>query len=862
MPQVSRVRLSILSWYSRRPNKFFFLVPYLCGITRHNWFNVQHLVSEDTIVVDLDRNSLMFGENTTSLPPVPGKKWKKLQNNLEDIAGHLFWRIRGLEDEFEKFADNKLNPKDFRRTARQKGESRWKKKLDTYDQAFNLQFTPDSESLRTEASMDKDRNQWDRLQEAFLRFFVTLLKDYRRFLNIPDSDTPLSPNPDTTGWSPWSKKRFFNRDGFLSSQKPEHQPYLSELCATQQFDDFITKRLYSPEVPDIIFFDQSIDAKLNRSRLKLRKVDTPLVNSAKAHKVLKKFLAVEPSASDLKIEGPFVYQNWPETFDKKFFCNPRPIPSIITAEFDRQTALVARLRSSYSPGIDADADLIDFYGSDYDTSPEGMAFTVFYYLYCTIIGREWREYQIKRNEVIKAGINDDGEAINEDPIEAVESADIEGSSSKKCKDITLGVCDSCPAGKVAVNDAVTAVNDAVTYVTTNSPCQEYINDFNTQAQGAYDSIAQLSPFADQQRSVSLVDNDEDFAEYEEAREVAVAQLDLAFDTLKMMEVRGLLTDPDVFKSLMEACGRCGDTKRALELIETMKRDGLVADNEVLSCFMAAFAHDGGEDPGSIEDDFNKGRRKSDAYSAFLRKKLEKVTGESISETLQTASDEEESSFSDILSESGSDASIGSATRRHAGSALLDWFTPNMKTQTRRRRRRRKRRSSGEPETDRLLKQIVLGESLLDFLYPRLSVDTRGNACPQCSTIMKEDDVISGWQPCQFQDFTTGCPQCGHRFVPHFTVSCASPTFQGSQGLGTPLYCEFLSPWVLRKELNHIIAGDGGIDQMLDPDWRSGTDVRATLWWNLIVLFRLHRLPFSFLLQGSFQNRLINPAPQD
>ena len=38
----------------------------------------------------------------------------------------------------------------------------------------------------------------------------------------------------------------------------------------------------------------------------------------------------------------------------------------------------------------------------------------------------------------------------------------------------------------------------------------------------------------------------------------------------------------------------------------MKRDGLVADNEVLSCFMAAFAHDGGEDPGSIEDDFNKG----------------------------------------------------------------------------------------------------------------------------------------------------------------------------------------------------------------------------------------------------------------
>jgi DNA-directed RNA polymerase subunit RPC12/RpoP len=165
-------------------------------------------------------------------------------------------------------------------------------------------------------------------------------------------------------------------------------------------------------------------------------------------------------------------------------------------------------------------------------------------------------------------------------------------------------------------------------------------------------------------------------------------------------------------------------------------------------------------------------------------------------------------------------------------------------------------------TDRLTKQIVLGESLLDFLYPDLNIDLRGDACPQCSNMMKEDDIISGWQPCEFQDFTTRCPQCGHRFVPRFSVLCNSPTFEGSQGPGTPLYCEFLSPWVLRKELNHIITGDGGIDLILDPEWRSGTDVRATLWWNMIAMFKRYQLPFSFLLQGSFQNRLISPVPQD
>jgi hypothetical protein len=95
------------------------------------------------------------------------------------------------------------------------------------------------------------------------------------------------------------------------------------------------------------------------------------------------------------------------------------------------------------------------------------------------------------------------------------------------------------------------------------------------------------------------------------------------------------------------------------------------------------------------------------------------------------------------------------------------------------------------------------------------------------------------------------------------VTCASPTFEGSQGLKTPLYCEFLSPWVLRKELQKIIKGETGIEGMLRPEWRSGADIRATLYWNLIVLCRRYRLPFSFLMQGNFQNRLVLPrSPEE
>ena len=38
------------------------------------------------------------------------------------------------------------------------------------------------------------------------------------------------------------------------------------------FDAFITSRLYSPSDEDVTFFDESIDAKLNRYKLRVKKV--------------------------------------------------------------------------------------------------------------------------------------------------------------------------------------------------------------------------------------------------------------------------------------------------------------------------------------------------------------------------------------------------------------------------------------------------------------------------------------------------------------------------------------------------------------------------------------------------------------
>eukprot|EP00535_Pseudo-nitzschia_heimii_P002687 CAMPEP_0197181710 /NCGR_PEP_ID=MMETSP1423-20130617/5910_1 /TAXON_ID=476441 /ORGANISM="Pseudo-nitzschia heimii, Strain UNC1101" /LENGTH=1322 /DNA_ID=CAMNT_0042632007 /DNA_START=258 /DNA_END=4223 /DNA_ORIENTATION=+ len=803
-------------------------VPYLCGVSRENWITVQKFVSDETIVVDLDRNSVMFGQRTLELPPAPAKTWLKLQRSLNDIAGHLFWRGRGLETEYKKFVKNEMSQDKFKKIAELKGEQVWKEKLMKLDQAFNLQYTPDSEHLINNENDDNEHNQWDRLQEAFLRFFVTMLKDYRQFLHVPDTSKLGSLAPTSEDWLNWGGNHIFDMDTFIASQKPEYFSYLTELCSTQQFDDFITKKMYNPKLPDIIFFDQSIDAKLNRSRLKLKKVHTPFLRSARTHKKLQPFVAVEPNTSDLPKAAPFIYETWPEKFKTSLFCEPRPIPTMITAEFDRQTSLTKRLQKNYSPCIKNNIDLANLYWSDYNYAPEGMSFTVFFFTYSSIIGREWQEYQLRRRDIECSAAHDErtkggnGEENIDTQIDVRDRDVTFSSQSNSRRNNTPGVCDVVECRYVA-----NVLDDCADYVTNGIPCPE----INSGAQAAYNALSSFTlDHTNGCRNSSLLDDDEGFAEYEEAREVAIAQLDLAFDALYLMETRDLITDPDLFKSLMEACGRCGDTKRAIELIEIMKRKNLVADNDILSYLMASFSHCRTYDEEYISTENREGQRLNfDTYSPFLKKKMLKMRDSEGNVYDMDIPSDEDNSTSTSLSDCASELSNEYVSHP----TLLQIFTPHMtKAKMKKKKFKRKKKvveNLTKNLSDRMKKQLIYGESLLEFLYPDIVIDTFGDTCPMCSNVMEENDIVSGWKKCGFQDFTTACPQCSHRFVPRFKVSCSSSTFEGSQGPGTPLYCEFLSPWVLRKELGHIVGNSEGIHQLLDPSWRSGNDVKATIW---------------------------------
>jgi len=164
-------------------------------------------------------------------------------------------------------------------------------------------------------------------------------------------------------------------------------------------------------------------------------------------------------------------------------------------------------------------------------------------------------------------------------------------------------------------------------------------------------------------------------------------------------------------------------------------------------------------------------------------------------------------------------------------------------------------------SDAVERQIALGENLLEIVFPDISVDTENELCTRCSFVLSDEDVVDGWTP-DSNDYTTACPNCTQRFVPHFCVQCSSATFMGSRGAASPLMCERLSPWVLQKEIRSVMSEPKGCDNLLSPEWREKEYKNAVLWWNLVLSCMRYRFPFSFLLQGSFEQNLIAPMPED
>ncbi|KAL7520492.1 hypothetical protein ACHAWX_005254 [Stephanocyclus meneghinianus] len=323
-------------------------MPYLCGISRENFECVVGDIGDETVVVDLDRNVITLGPDTPALPPIPHKQRVKLESALQKNVGDVFWSARGMsQDEVSKFRRSGNNPeiKEMHSNAR----SLWSEKIRATDDAFNLAHAPESTSIqynedaRVGTNAFGKQSRWDAVQEAFLSFYADTLKNYRKFL-------PKESNSRINWHGKDSSKLRFHSEQFVLSQRREFQPFLEELVLTQQFDDFITRRMYnSSDEPDVIFFDKTIDAKRNKSILQVKKADTTFLHSANAHRELHQYTAILPNRENIPpnchatvgSHGHRIYKYpvWPETFDTSMFGSPRPLPKDIAAEFKRTITL-------------------------------------------------------------------------------------------------------------------------------------------------------------------------------------------------------------------------------------------------------------------------------------------------------------------------------------------------------------------------------------------------------------------------------------------------------------------------------------------------------------------------------------------
>ena len=118
------------------------------------------------------------------------------------------------------------------------------------------------------------------------------MKDYRKYLPKETPEANSSWRGNKTGLR-------FRADQFVASQRRDFQPFLEELMTTQQFDDFLTKRIYSSTEPDVIFFDKSIEAKRNKIILNRKKADLTYLNAANAHRDLQQYDSIPPNYTNI-----------------------------------------------------------------------------------------------------------------------------------------------------------------------------------------------------------------------------------------------------------------------------------------------------------------------------------------------------------------------------------------------------------------------------------------------------------------------------------------------------------------------------------------------------------------------------------
>jgi len=150
------------------------------------------------------------------------------------------------------------------------------------------------------------------IRAAFLRFFVALLRDYNHYTHERPVESDRETGETKRGTEEYNQYNIveFDDSAFIEAHHEENAEFFKAMFETQMFQKFIQEKSNKPKPDDLRFFDESIQAKLNRHKF-AKKLPTPFLSS-KEWEVASCFTPPLPSTEGIPVGKRFVYSRFPD----------------------------------------------------------------------------------------------------------------------------------------------------------------------------------------------------------------------------------------------------------------------------------------------------------------------------------------------------------------------------------------------------------------------------------------------------------------------------------------------------------------------------------------------------------------------
>ncbi|GFH57078.1 hypothetical protein CTEN210_13554 [Chaetoceros tenuissimus] len=163
------------------------------------------------------------------------------------------------------------------------------------------------------------------VRNSFLRFYCSLLQDYEKYIR----KTRVHEDQ-------------FQKEKFIHAQGSDAKSFFADVIESQMFQKFVEEKLFTPDIPNIRLFDDSIIAKKNRSKIS-RKKPTNFIND-ESTKVVETYIPPEPSNAGL-LQSSYHYEKFPNKLDASLFGDVRQAKILDTTDM-RESKISRMMRKS------------------------------------------------------------------------------------------------------------------------------------------------------------------------------------------------------------------------------------------------------------------------------------------------------------------------------------------------------------------------------------------------------------------------------------------------------------------------------------------------------------------------------------